>query len=227
MSHTHTDAPPRGSDGYWSRIFETAEAESLDDCTPRLSSLWTDYGWRSTLDVMTEWICAIDFIIPTKAHYRDFTGAVRIGLWNSDHLLDEGYMLTQAVRVANERSAIDGTPVHEEFGSATEVTARLLDNIRLWRPVFDQALRTARAERDRMPVRAHLTRGPGVRERDWWVLRDGAAYLFQVASWPMRAAREMGHPMRPPHMDWLTTDTTVPPHMSLVLSPEGELRHGH
>lgn len=226
MSTPH-DAPRRGSRGYYARIFETAEQERLDDMTPRLHALWEDYGWRSTVDVMTEWVCAIDFIIPSSAKYRDITGVVRMDQWNVEHLLNEGFMLQQAVRAANERAAASGTPLHEEFHEANTITTRLLENINLWRPTLDRALRVAFQAKDRDPVRSVLVQGPGIRERDWWVLRDGAVYLFQLASWPIRAARGVGRPVRPPEMGWLTQDLTIPPAMSLVLSPEGELRHEH
>lgn len=223
MSSRHAPPPPRGSEAYYSRIFETAEQETLNDMTPRLHALWEDYGWRSTVDVMTEWICSIDFIIPAKARYRDITGAVRMDQWNVEALLSEGFMLEQAVRAANERSQADGTPIHEEFAEASTVTTRLLENVNAWRPTLDQALRVASAERQRDPVRAVLVRGPGIRERDWWVLRDGAVYLFQLASWPIKAARQMGFPVRPPHMGWLVGDLSIPPNMALSLSPTGEL----
>lgn len=216
-------APPRGSDAYYRRIFETAEQDTLNDMTPRLHALWEDYGWRSTVDVMTEWVCSIDFIIPTGARYRDFTGVVRMDQWNVDSLLNEGFMLTQAVRAANERSAQDGTPLHEEFSEASTVTTRLLEHINLWRPVLNRALQVAAHEKTRDAVRAVLFQGPGVRERDWWMLRDGAVYLFQIASWPIRAARQLGGPVRPPEAAWLAGDLTIPPSMSIVLSPRGEL----
>lgn len=225
MSSRHDTPPPRGSDGYYARIFETAEQHDLNTMTPRLHALWEDYGWRSTLDVMTEWVCSIDFIIPGKARYRDFTGAVRMDQWNVEHLLNEGFMLQQAVRAASERAEATGTPIHEEFAEASTITERLLININAWRPTLDQALRTAHAARHRDPVRAVLVRGPGVRERDWWVLRDGAVYLFQIASWPIKAAREAGWAVRPPHVDWLVNDLSIPPNMALTLSPVGELTH--
>lgn len=216
-------APPRGSDLYYRRIFETAEQEKLDDMTPRLHALWEDYGWRSTIDVMTEWVCSIDFIIPPGARYRDITGAVTMDQWNMEHVLNEEWMLTQAVRAAGERSAQDGTALHEEFGEANEVTSRLLEHINLWRPTLNHALRVAAQQKTRDPVRAVLCQGPGIRERDWWALRDGATYLFQIASWPIRAARQLGGPVRPPELPWLEGDLAIPPHMSLVLSPRGEL----
>lgn len=222
-----TAAPPRGSRDYYARIFETAEQDELNSMTPRLHALWEDYGFRSTIDVMTEWVCAIDFIIPTNAHYRDFTGVVRMDLWNVEHLLNPGFMLQQAVRASNEAAAVNGTPLHEEFHEANSITTRLLDNINLWRPTLARALRVAYAEKERDPVRAVLIQGPGVRERDWFTLRDGAVYLFQLASWPIRAAKGVGRPVRPPKMGWLTQDITIPPSMALVLSPEGELRHEH
>lgn len=225
MSST-SDAPPKGSAAYYRRIFETAEQESLNDMTPRLHGLWETYGWRSTVDVMTEWICAIEFIIPAKARYRDFTGVVRMDQWNVNDLLNEGFMLKQAVRASTERAAQDGTELHEEFRQANQVTTRLLHNINDWRPHFTTALRVAHQEKQREPVRCVLTQGPGIRERDWEKLRDGAVYLFQLASWPMRAARETGNLVRPPEVAWLANDLHIPPSMSLVLSPEGELRHG-
>jgi len=223
MSSTHAPASRRGSEGYYRRIFETAEQARLDDMTPRLHALWEDYGWRSTVDVMTEWVCSIDFIIPPGARYRDFTGVVRMDQWNMEHILNEEWMLTQAVRAANERAAQDSTPLHEEFEEASTVTTRLLENIHLWRPVLNRALQVAAHEKTRDPVRAVLCQGPGIRERDWWVLRDGATYLFQVASWPIRAARELGGPVRPPELPWLAQDLALPPSMSMVLSPRGEL----
>lgn len=219
-------APKRGSRGYYARIFETAEQESLDTMTPRLFALWDDYGFRSTVDVMTEWVCAIDFIIPSDARYRDFTGVVRMDQWNVEHLLNEGFMLQQAVRAANEYAVRNGTEHHEEFDQAATITTRLLHNINAWRPTYDRALRVAYQAKQRDPVRAVLMQGPGIKERDWWVLRDAAVYMFQLASWPIRAAREHGRPVRAPEAAWLTNDLALPPSMSLVLSPEGELRHG-
>lgn len=215
--------PPRGSRDYYSRVFAAAEEPCLDDFTPHLRVLWEDYGWRSTVDVMTELICAIEFITPPAPKYRDFTGCVRLERYGSESLLNEEFMLEKAVLAASNTAERDGTEIHDEFGKAAEVTTRLLASIREWRPTLDSALRTAHSHKHRDPVRAVLAQGPGVRERDWWKLRDATAYLFQVALFPMNAARHLGRPLRPPVGEWLLRDERIPPYMALTLAPRGEL----
>lgn len=220
--------PPRGSREYYRRIFATSEVETLDQMTHGLSHLWQDYGWRSTIDVMTEWICAIDYILPTdpRAGYRDMTGMVITEQWASEQYLTEDRLLTTAVKVAAEREEREGLLPHESFARAQEITERLRTHIFAWRPVIKDALRTASSTHERDKVRIVLTRGPGIRERDWLPLRDGATYLYQVADWPMTAARRLGQPLRPPETHWIANDTSIPPHMIMTLLPQGELNRG-
>jgi len=225
MSSTLPPVPRRGSPAYHARVHETAQCATLDEVTARLHALWQAYGWRSTVDVMTEWVCAIDYIIPTarEAGYRDFTGAVITARWASEEYLSEDKMLAAAIRAAAEREEREGLSAHESFSHATAITDRLRENIFAWKPYVLQALRTAHATHDRDKVRAVLTGGPGIKDREWWVLRDGAAYLYQVAEWPMRAARNLGRPTGPPHLDWLATDHSIPPAMIMAMLPPGEL----
>lgn len=225
MSRQPAALPRMGSQDYYRRIFRTAEHRTLDEVTHALHALWHDYGWRSTRDVMAEWICAIDYIIPTApaAGLRDFTGTVLTSKWAKDEFLSEERMLAMAVQTAAQRAERDGTAAHESFAYTRDIADRLRENVFAWKPVFAQALRTAHATEDRDAVRAVLGRGPGVRERDWWALRDGAAYLFQVADWPMSAARELGRPVRPPETAWIANDHSIPPNMIMSLLPPGEL----
>lgn len=214
-----SNPPPRGTPRYRQRVLSAADADCLDDATPRLHELWQDYGWRSTIDVMTEWVVSIDFIMPPT--YRDFTGTVDLTKWGGDHLLNQEKMLEHAVRRAQEDADETGVPVHEAFGNARKVTDRLLESIEAWRPVYTRALSAAHQHHDRDPIRAVLSRGPGVRERDWWTLRDGAAYLYQVAHWPITAARQLGRAVRPPDYEWAANDLSVPPHLIVTDLPEG------
>lgn len=223
----HYPPPPRGTRDYYRAIHRAAEAEDLDRATELLHVLWGDYGWRSTVDVMTEWICAIDYIIPDHPRYRDFTGTVNPSWWAPEKYLSEDRMLAMAVRHAAASEQEDGLSPHESFAHSSKVTDRLRTNVLRWETFLRQGLRTAHTTRERDAVRAVLSRGPGIRERDWWTLRDGAAYLYQVASWPMTAARQLGKPLRPPEMEWLANDTTVPPHMIMSLLPPGELSSEH
>jgi hypothetical protein len=226
--NTASAPPPRGTEDYYRRIFMSAEVETLDEATHRLYHLWEDYGWRSTIDVMAEWVCAIDYILPadSRAGYRDFTGTVITEKWATDQYLTDDYLLATAVKVAAERAERDGLSPHESFATASMITERLRTNVFAWKPFIHQALRTANATHDRDRVRAVLFRGPGVREKDWPVLRDGASYLYQLAEWPMRAARQLGKPVRPPEMDWIAGDLSIPPNSIMSLAPEGELNSG-
>lgn len=216
-----TPPAPRGSRAYYAAIYRTAEHDTLDDTTAALGPLWDTYGWRSTVDVMTEWICAIDYIVPRTHRYRDITGAVDFACWAPDHFLNDDAMLVQVVRIAAERAAMKGITEQESFSHATATTDRLRENVHAWLPVFRHALRIAHTTRERDAVRAVLTRGPGVKEQDWFVLRDGAVYLFQIASYPMRAARELERPVRPPDMDWMAHDLAVPPAMIMKFAEKG------
>lgn len=222
-------APPaRGTVDYYRRIFATAEMRTLDETTPLLHDLWVTYGWRSTIDVMTEWVCAIDYILPTDpgAGYRDFTGTVMTQKFASEQQLSDEQLLVTAVQVAASRAERDNLSPHESFAATKLITERLRDHITAWRPVVQEALRTANATHDRDKVRAVLFKGPGVREKDWLSLRDGATYLFQLSDWPMQAALQLGKPMRPPEMAWIAGDLSIPPNSIMSLAPKGELNHG-
>lgn len=215
-----SNPPRRGTPGYRRRILSAADADCLDDATPRLRELWQDYGWRSTIDVMTEWVVSIDFIMPSA--YRDVTGTVDISKWGGDHLLSQERMLEHAVNRAQQDAQETGVPVHEAFSHAREVTDRLLASIEAWRPVYTRALSAAHRYHDRDPIRAVLSRGPGVRDGDWWTLRDGGAYLYQVAHWPITAARQLGRPVRPPEYEWAANGTSISPHLIVTDLPGGD-----
>jgi hypothetical protein len=219
-----SNRPPGGSPAYYGKIARAAERTTLEDATDSLHALWMEYGWRSIIDVMTEWVCAIEFIIPPVPPFRDFTGTVQTTSWDRNELMmDEAHMLRHAVRTANAMSESHGTQYSQEFAMASQITTRLMENVRLWRPVVDTALRAAHMHRDREPVRAALIQGPGILQRDWWPLRDGSAHLYQVASWPMTAARKMGVPVRPPEGKWDGRALHLSTSMALTITPEGEL----
>lgn len=227
MSNDEPKVMPRsGTAAYHTLIYTASEAECLEDMVKLMSEIMSAYGVRGCIDVMTEWVCAVEYIIPPIPRFRDLTGAVSITSMTKrrDDVTETSF--AAAVSSAKSAAVREGISFQEAFAKATQMGDHLMSTITAWEPHVQEALRAAHQHRHRDPVRAALWRGPGVRERDHMRLRDACAFVYQLAHYPMRAARELELAVRPPDMQALANDRSIPPHLSLVLSPEGELsRH--
>lgn len=219
--------PRYGTTQYRALLYQAVENDGLQETTSALAPLIAAHGIRVCLDALTEWVCAIDYILPNRpALYRDITGVVDVAQWD-DGYLDETRMIQGMTTAAKLKAKEEDIPEHEAFQSAMAMAEYLTETIRLWRPTVQLALRAAHVHSTRESVRAVLWKGPGVQERDLRRLRDACAFVHHIARYPIRVARELNLPVRPPDFEWLTNDRTLPPHLSLCLSPKGELSRDH
>jgi len=204
---------------YRKRIYHDAESicgerDFLED-RRMLDSLWDDHGATGIIDLITEWVCAVDYVVPTNSdshavkHLRDLTGAINTSPARSDDVRAEDLM-GHAVQHAREQAREHGTSVQEAFRHYMSRAEEYSAYIEEWRGISRLAFQTAHRAQRREPVRDVIATCGPVRRQQWDSLRTGALYVAEFARPVLQAALENHHPLRPMDADMFSTTLPVP-----------------